>query len=1673
MLAAEALVGEEVGGYRVASVLGRGGMSIVYAAEDAALGRTVALKVLGPTLARRADFRNRFLRESRLAAALDHPNVIPIHEAGEANGLLFIVMRYVRGGDMRTLLRRDAPLEPERALALSAQVASALDAAHARGLVHRDVKPANLLLDDQEHVYLADFGLSQDLDDGQLVRGLRNGPSGTLAYLSPEQVEGGVVDGRADFYALACILYECLTGRTPFHEAESELALLWAHLEHDPPSVHALRPDLPAGIDEVLRRGLAKDPTERFSSCEALVAAAREALERPRSSAGRVDDAGPPLAGRDAELSWLREHWQKARAGAGGIVLLLGARGIGKTRLALELVRDARRDGATVHRPTAGDSAEIAVAIAAAADARSSTLVVVDDLEVAGEEVASELAMLGPALAERRALVIATARRAATSALEPLAAAVPCRRLQPLGRDAVRAIAAVYAGDRAADLPLDALMAATDGVPANVHEIAAEWARAEHVRRVERSMTRARADRSSLHGAHAAIAGEVLELQLARERARLYFPELDDRAGERIRAARSPFKGLAAFDSEDADDFFGRERLVADVVARLASSSLIGLVGPSGSGKSSLLRAGVLPALAGGVLPGSERWEQLLLHPSEHPLAQLGRVPSAEALGDRRIVIAVDQFEEVFTACRSDDQRRAFIDALVAAVRDPAGHAVVLLALRADFYGRVAAHRELAQLLGAGTVLVGPMAPEELRRAIELPVAGTGTTVEPELVEALVADVADEPGALPLLSTALLELWEGRDGRALTLAGYERSGGVRGAVARLAESAYGRLDASGQQLARALFLRLDAGDERTGPVRRRVPAAELDLDGNEGMREVVGTFTARRLLTLSGDGVDVAHEALLREWPRLRAWLAEDAEGRRLHRRLTQAAVDWDRGGREPSDLYRGPRLAAVLDWSAAHQAELNALESEFLDASRAAAERETRRVRRSNRRLRMLLAGTAVLLAVTVAVGGVALLQRGRARTAETVALAERLGAESLVEEQPDRSLLLARQAIALQDTPQTRSRLLAALLQRPAAIRVMRGDGDRLMRAASAPGGGLIAVSDNDETLLLIDPRTYRRVATMQLGHQVQTMRFSRDGRTLAVGASTIDGSVLLLIDVRHRAVRVRHRLPGIWIGAVSFSADGRALATMEVPGVPGQPNRLVLRDPRTGRATGRVATLPDGLGSAAFAGDDRLVASWVDADEGDTAGTTAVLDARTLARLRTIRRGSDALAVSPDGRWAAVSDAEHATTWRLDLRSGERRRFAGRNAGSVLDLGFSPDGRTLVTTGEGDVLVSDVATREPVETLRGHAGTKVFGPAFLPDGATFFTVSLDGSIIAWDLRGTRRLGRPFEYTHDSDGGQEPRLVPAARPDGRAFAIPTRAGRVALWDARSLRPGGPPLRGGAAAVHATYSPDGRTLAVASSEGQLRLFDPQTGRVSARRRIGAASGAPGAVAYRADGRVLAAGSTEGVVLLDPDDARPLGRLRTAQVLDLAFSPDGARLAIGLEGGAVELWHVKRRVRLWRAFADAGSALAVAFAPDGRTIASGGRDGELRIWSTATGRRIAGPVPAHAGFLLTTGYTPDGRLIYTSGTDGVVLLWDARTRRRVGAPLPVSPGGVFATLTSDGKGILAASESGRAVLWDIDPEHWKRHACEVAGRTLTRDEWDDILPGRPYEPACR
>ena len=1151
-----------------------------------------------------------------------------------------------------------------------------------------------------------------------------------------------------------------------------------------------------------------------------------------------------------------------------------------------------------------------------------------------------------------------------------------------------------------------------------------------------------------------------------------------------------PYKGLTSFGQGDAELFFGRERLVAEIVARLPGSRLVGIVGASGSGKSSVLRAGLLPALSAGLLPGSEVWTSTVMRPGSHPMGVLDTAMH-KLPANGTSVLVVDQFEEVFTACADEEERAAFLDALVGCARDHRRRTVVVLALRADFYGHCAGYPELSRMLDANTVLVGPMRAEELRNAIEGPARATGLPVEPPLVEALVADVEGEPGALPMLSTALLELWHCAiawqgEARGLRLADYEQTGGVRGAVARLAEAAYTTLDDDQQERARRILLRL-AGD---GDVRLRVPLADLGPAD-----DVLGVLATERLVTLGDGTVEVAHEALLREWPRLVGWLEEDAEGRRVHRHLAVAARDWDATGRDPSDLYRGARLAATAEWATAHGPDLNDVERDFVAASHADVDAAAESARRTNRRLRGLLAGAAGLLVLTIVAGAVAVSQSRQSEAVAVIADARRLGAEALTREQLDDALLLASAGVELHPAPETYSSLLSVLLRQPAMVGELRGDGWPLSSAAVSADGTMIATADERGTVRVYDLQTRRPLSEPYrvVGGFVQHVVFSPDGRTVAV---TINGAGTLvdLVDPRTGARRERFQVPSYYpapggpplesyaVMTTAFHPNGRDLIVQQSDGVffeetegglpRGGPPLLTRLDGETGE---ELRSRHIGRSNAMFfsvTADRRRIFI---TSPGDDA--TYEVDPGTLRVRQTHRAGDDWAGVSPDGELLALGSKEGAVRL-VDLANGQTRRMSERHEeGSNMSLAFTPDGRTLVSTaGAGDVIVWDVARRRLLERIDNEQS--IWGLAMAPDGRTLYTSSNDGRLAMWDLSGDRRLdhrfdaGPPMEIEDPSPKGL------AVSPDGHIIAVAQADGGVDLFDGTTLQREAR-LRGSETALGLAFSPDGQRLAASGLGPDVTIWD-----VPRAQRIQRIEGVPfttsQSLAFSNDGEhvVVANYSSEGFRFpggvskydVETGEGESLGFLVASP--SIAVSPDGRLVAAaGLEGPAqvrnLETGEVVATL-------DTGDfSRSVAFSPDGKLLAVGLFGGGAVLLSTDSYEQVGRRMAAQTGRLTVVQFSPDGRRLLTGSVDGTVQLWDVATQQVIGAPLTVERGAYMAaSFMPDGKHVIAVPNVGRGVRWDVREDAWRHQACVVAGRELSVEEWRHELPGRPYAEVC-
>ena len=1403
----------------------------------------------------------------------------------------------------------------------------------------------------------------------------------------------------------------------------------------------------------------------------------------PREAAGATAlppelDVITPLVDREHEMQWLRGTWRQAGRGRGRVVFVSGPSQIGKTRLIAEIASQIAGYGDRVHYAGPGGAAA-ALAMAAireATEADDPTLVVLDDLDVTGDDVARALREAVESISSRPVLAIGLVKD--PHAGPELAAAIEEAdrlsdghfRLAPLDIRGVEGITRLYVGEEVRDVPLESMARASGGVPGRVHEVVSEWARDEAGRRLA-AAAQWLAEGSGRRSADLDFANNIIKLRLGR----LY---TGDGEGVADTEAESPYKGLASFDENDAAYFFGRERLVGELAARTVGMGLLGVLGASGSGKSSAVAAGLLPSLRAGLLPGSERWTSVVFRPGEHPMTELRAAvesdpstddPLAEAIArvgaDGRLVVAIDQFEELFTLCNDDAERDTFIDAITGAATSSPDRVVFVATIRDDFYGRCAPYRELAELFAANHVLVPPMSGDELRRAIELPARRTRLRVEAALVDALIAEVADEPGGLPLLSAALVELWRGREDGWLRMSAYESTGGVRGAVARLAEASYQQLNEAERDVARRILLRLADIGEGDLLTRRRVHISEFDVDKDTVSAQVLASLTRDRLLTMSDSTVEVAHEALLREWPRLRGWLEEDLQGHQLHQHLTAAAKQWDTTGRDASELYRGARLSTALDWSATHATDLNELEREYLSQSRQASEREADRQRRTNRRLRGLLVGTAIFLVLALVAGGLALVQRGNAQDRARIATARELASAAVanLDVDPERSILLALEGVdatwkADRTVMPEAEEALHRAMNRSRVIRTVPQGGG----LSVSPDGSRFATSGSDGTATIWKMDTGDRLLSLR-GHagEVTGVAFSHDGSRLATTGA--DKTVRLWDAASGRQIHVM-RGHKDRVLTPSFSPDGRALATTSIDAtvriwnVAKGTTVRVLRGPAGETFSTFAATVSPMV--PVFSPDGSRLASggW-----STTATVWDVTTGRILQRIGGHVWEVTGVAFRPDGSvLATASNDGVAETW--DTKSVRRLTSFTGHVGDLAGVAYSPDGRRLATAGtDTTARVWDAETGEHLLTLAGHSKT-VAHVAFTPDGNTLLTGGFDGTTRLWDISPT--------------GGRDWLTVPgpakrlggvAFSPDGKRFAVPDQLTGVSVRDtgtgAQVMRLGGHK----ATIAGVVFSADGKSLAGVASSGTgdeqanrtIPIWDVTTGKL-AKTLIGHQDLVT-AVAFSPDGRRLASSSYDGTLRLWDTATGRMERMRkTEGTYGMVFTTDGKSLLVGGDFVTVVSVHDAKTLERRRELrGHAGFIQTVALGPGGRVASSSG-DGTAKVWDLASGRALA-TLRGHGGAVLGVSMSPNGALVATTSDDGTAKLWDAKTGREILTLFSHKRIVHTAAFSPDGRLLATASADGTVALHLLPINDLRRLARDRVTRGLTDAECQQYL----------
>jgi WD40 repeat protein/DNA-binding SARP family transcriptional activator len=1510
------LQGEPLRGYRLLEQIGEGAFGIVYRAIQPKVHRDVAVKAIHPHLANDPEFIRRFEAEAQFIARLEHPHVVPLNDYWREPGGAYLVMRFLRGGNLAEALD-DGAFELERAARMLDQVGGALASAHRQGVVHRDVKPSNILLDEEGNAYLADFGIATDIavSDRTEPRAVK----GSLLYLAPEQISGETITPRTDVYALGVVLYEVLVGDHPFADVP-DMAIYERQLRDPLPPAGRLRRNLPPSVDDVIATATAKDPRHRFRDALSLAEAFRKSL------------------------------------------------------------------------PTA---------------------------------------------------------------------------------DVTAAVAA---------------------------------------------------------------------------------PPLE---------ARNPYKGLRPFVEADAHDFYGREAFVERLLKRWSRSGpqgrFLAVVGPSGSGKSSAVRAGLVPALRRNAIEGSEGWFITDLVPGRHPMEELEaallRVAPEPMPGvlevlesgprgllqavdrvipkDSELVLVVDQFEEVFTLTEDEGERSLLLESLRVAAADPTSRVRIVLTLRADFYDRPLIYPRFGELLGAATEVVTPLAPDELERAIVRPASSVGMTVEPALVAQVASDVAEQPGALPLVQYALTELFDRRQDGRLTLEAYREIGGVGGALAASAEHLFETRQMGGRDAVRELFLSLVTLGEGTSDTRRRVRLSELsraEIDP-AAMESALDAYGRHRLLTFDRDPgtreptVEVAHEALLAAWDRLRGWIDEARDDIRVRNTLASAAADWEAAGRDESFLLRGARLERVASWAETTTVSPSAGEAAYLQASverrdeerateAARQEHERALERRSIRRLRGVVAAVTAAALVASVLTAVAVDQRSQARREARLATARELAAAAVanLEIDPERSILLAMEAV--KTTRSSGGTVLAeaeeALHRAVVASRVV----------ASVPGVG-------------------------------GRLDWSPSGDVFATEGS--DGSGV--VDIRDvetgRSVRSFPGHDGD-ITDVAFSPDGSMLATTGVDGF------LKIWDPSDGALVTEVSGDGEARGPS-FSDDGELAAAaWPDDGSVQIVNTSTDRVVRTFGDLL----GANATSLGPGGARIAVSTVQLgfrnwlSQVYLVDVASSERLRVEdfppSDDPPQIADVAWSPDGDLVAAGANANLMIWEAATGELLYSLSGHTRfitsvdwrpdpsrrvlvsggedgtarvwrigeflatetmalsssemTNVTGVAFSLDGTRVMTGNdlTSPGIKIWDVSPT---GSAEWANLPADFYGEALFISARRMLASGGGGPW-SDLVTLWaieaasEPRRVRtfdlPGSQPC----CAWDLDVSADGATAAMAWFDDGASVRDVATG--DELFFVPAPDDVTTPFDLSPDGRYLAVGMgrDKAAGIFEPVSGFEVGTYRAVRILDRSghevgiplredggflidafrFAPDNRFIAIASHRetpSGTRIVAADQRVRIWDRERGVvvteidGSRFepglqvygTLAFDPSGRLIALAA-DRRVGIWDVKSGALVA-TLPSQPADIWALVFSPDGASVATGAIDRTVRLFDvsSETQRLVlrdpescnFESFAISLCKVRSVAFSPDGSLLASVDGTTVRVWALDIDD----LLEIARRNVTRSLTDE------------
>lgn len=1212
----------------------------------------------------------------------------------------------------------------------------------------------------------------------------------------------------------------------------------------------------------------------------------------------------------------------------------------------------------------------------------------------------------------------------------------------------------------------------------------------------------------------------------------------------------SPYKGLAYFDEHDTHKFFGREALTAELLKRLLAqpaAQCLAIVGASGSGKSSLLRAGLIPPLR-------QQGLVCVLTPTAKPLESLAlalETDDATAIklmdnlrtepralhfharrrisGNGRLFLVVDQFEELFTLCKDPAERAAFVAALLTAIApETAGPTTLVFALRADFYGFCEPYPALRATLEAHQKFIGPLAAPDLRRAIEQPALAGGWELEEGLVDELLRDVGAlraagaEPGALPLLAHALHATWEQRSDKRLTLQGYNSIGGVAHAIANTANAVLDQLDEADKARAQRIFLALtEVAEHNDIPDTRRI-ATLADLAPHENaerlaVQKVLETLAQARLIIMDSvnassqwqpppspqaqpapapqglarteEGLQpapppahitlqVAHEALIREWPALRTWLTETRDRLRQQRKLEEAAKEWVALGRSSDVLYRGLPLEQALYQFLGPRPEhpelvegegqLPPLALEFINASRAqaeheAAERQAQQQRelqlakdkaeaeqqraeiqtRSSKQLRQRAHALTGAFISAVLLTGVAIffwnqsnqnLQQANEKTQQNLALALRFQVIPVLVEFPQEfksAALLAIESLQRYPSLDANQTLDKALVFMPDEIAQM-APGSDVNTVAFSPNGQWVATGSADGTAHVWDAVTGREVAHMPHEGVVTSVAFNPNSEWVASGSA--DGTVRVWETTTGQ--EVAHMLHEGEVTSVAFSPNGEWVASGSLDGT-----ACVW----VAAAGSEVActTHADAVTSVAFDPNSQWVVSgsW-----DNTARVWASTTGEEVAHI-THESAVNSVAFNPFDR-LVVSGSADGTARVWDATSG-REMYQMPNNGNVTVVAFSPDGEQVVYgSWDGSVQIWEIIRESEVDSWQAvahmHHDNAVTSVDFSADGRWVISGSADGTARVWEVTTGREVARMTEAGYVQAVAFSPN-GPWVVSGSSGYNSPTEP-TIHVWEAVDWHEVSRIQHDGVAGVTdnilVAFNANNQWVASGSMDGIVRIWEAATGHEIV--RMPSVEGFVTAIVFSPDGQWVASGDTDGIVhVWEATTGREVARMthedNDAAVTAIAFSPDGQWVASGDANGIARVWEIATEREVTHNTDDHAAVIALVFSPDGQQIVVGNNNGTIHVWDwEAANRRIAMTNWMHNGnyaAITALAFSPDGQRVVSGSSDNIARVWEAATGREV-VRLTHADSVNSLAFSPDGQWVVSGSADNTVRVWE-------------------------------------